>query len=136
MRYFALLLAMGTVGCAQPSQLVEPQHVSHIHTRVVYTAVHPISGELEIRNNGGRAVSFADSIFAFSADRHPIRRSLSSAESDAGGMLQYEEHRLRPNATARLPILSNAERSKYVGIYFFVNGSGDAEIVWSDNTQK
>jgi hypothetical protein len=136
MRYSAFIAAVWLTGCAQQSQYVGLEYLSHIRTRVVYTAAHPVSGELEIRNSGTRTVYFADPLFTFSAKGEPIRCSLSSSDW-SGAMPQFEARLLRARALIRIPILPNASPAQHVGAYFLVNGTGyDAAVVWSENIQR
>jgi hypothetical protein len=136
MRLYILLVVAGTAGCVPPSHTVAPGYLSHVHTKVIYTAANPLYGELEIRNFGARAVNYVAPLFVFSAVRDTVHCSLSSLTVD-GSPLIYETHFVRSHGVARVPILSNDEHAKLVGTYFYVNElPNDTIVVWSDNRQK
>jgi hypothetical protein len=136
MRHFILLVVAGIAGCVTQSQSVAPGYLSHIHTKVIYTAANPLYGELEIRNVGARTANYVAPLFVFSAARDTVHCTLSGLTVD-GNPLIYETHFVHSYGVARVPILSNDEHAKLVGAYFYVNElSNDTVVIWSDNRQK
>jgi hypothetical protein len=137
MKRAVLLGLVAAAGCAEQSEQVRPDYLSQIETRVIYTAVEPLNGELEIHNYGGRAVTFATPFFAFSDSREARTLALVAA-SYAGEGFIYERATLKPHDVTRVPIPTN-NPAKFVGVYFFVDSRGadyDSTVVWSNNMQR